>query len=272
MRSRGDVVKKTLPMILGAVLLLAAAYFLYRYVSAPATVPEEAAAIEDDTPVPFAPDGGAPEAEVPPVEVPAEGDAAPETPPPTDLENSDAYLRETMQGKAAFVDKTLEDQKHLIRKMTTAADLAARGKNPSSQLSFLQPGGALAVDERDGKLWLSKRNYQRYEPMVRAFAALDSDFLAALYRELRPLFLDAYAELGNGDDAWEANTRMLADQVIAMEVPDGEIELVESGGMYIYADPELEALAPVQKALIRMGPENALRLQNKLRELRGLLR
>ena len=36
---------------------------------------------------------------------------------------------------------------------------------------------------------------------------------------------------------------------------------------YHYADPRLEALQPAQKQLLRMGPENAERVQDQLRRL-----
>ncbi len=40
---------------------------------------------------------------------------------------------------------------------------------------------------------------------------------------------------------------------------------------YRYVDPKLEALSPAQKQLLRMGPENAQKIQAKLRELAGVL-
>jgi hypothetical protein len=40
---------------------------------------------------------------------------------------------------------------------------------------------------------------------------------------------------------------------------------------YEFADPELSALSSGQKALVRMGPENARRVKAKLRELRAAI-
>ena len=51
----------------------------------------------------------------------------------------------------------------------------------------------------------------------------------------------------------------------------GEVALLQSNVLYEYADPSLESLPPLQKQLLRMGPENLERIQVYLRALRGEL-
>ena len=46
---------------------------------------------------------------------------------------------------------------------------------------------------------------------------------------------------------------------------------MQSNVLYEYADPALESLPPLQKQLLRMGPDNLDRLQGYLRELRDEL-
>ncbi|HKO66785.1 MAG TPA: DUF3014 domain-containing protein, partial [Burkholderiaceae bacterium] len=46
------------------------------------------------------------------------------------------------------------------------------------------------------------------------------------------------------------------------------IVLVQPKVLHQYADPELEALSAGQKAMIRVGPDNASVLKAKLREIR----
>jgi hypothetical protein len=41
--------------------------------------------------------------------------------------------------------------------------------------------------------------------------------------------------------------------------------------MYKYADPELEALPDAQKLLLRMGPDNILKLKTKLQQIQSAL-
>jgi hypothetical protein len=47
--------------------------------------------------------------------------------------------------------------------------------------------------------------------------------------------------------------------------------LVQPNVMYLYADPQLEALSPGQKTLIRMGPANEALLKARLRDLKAQL-
>ena len=49
-------------------------------------------------------------------------------------------------------------------------------------------------------------------------------------------------------------------------VPE-EAELIDDGGVYRWADPQLEHRTAAEKQLLRFGPENALRVQAKLGEL-----
>ena len=52
------------------------------------------------------------------------------------------------------------------------------------------------------------------------------------------------------------------------EIP-GPVALTRPGVLYEYADPGIESRSAGQKALIRMGGENANAIKTKLRELRA---
>jgi hypothetical protein len=55
-------------------------------------------------------------------------------------------------------------------------------------------------------------------------------------------------------------------------VPSDPIAVVPGkGATYAYKDPALEALAPIQKQLLRMGPDNVRRVQARLRAIRAEL-
>ncbi|HKC44456.1 MAG TPA: DUF3014 domain-containing protein, partial [Burkholderiales bacterium] len=58
------------------------------------------------------------------------------------------------------------------------------------------------------------------------------------------------------------------DHLLATPTVTGPIKLARPWVLYEYADPALESRSAGQKALIRMGPENAARLKAKLREIR----
>jgi hypothetical protein len=64
---------------------------------------------------------------------------------------------------------------------------------------------------------------------------------------------------------------MTLDLVIATpEVDLSEARLIRKEAVWIFEDPVIEGLAPIQKQVLRMGPENAEIVKAKATEARGL--
>jgi hypothetical protein len=61
------------------------------------------------------------------------------------------------------------------------------------------------------------------------------------------------------------------DNILATPVIVEPLQLVRESVAYKFADPELEALLPLQKQLLRAGPENTQRLQQQAMALREAL-
>lgn len=194
---------------------------------------------------------------------------SPVSPPPS-LNESDTWIVEEYKDRDAYTDRAL-DGEHLIRKLVTAADLIQRGENPASQLSHLKPAGDFIVEQREEKLFISPQNYARYEPAVKALERLSSDETLKNYEFLLPLFREAYDELGNDNSHWEVRAMETLDRLIEMEIPEGDFEVLDAGGIYIYANDTYEDLPPAQKIMIRIGPENARRVQARLIQLKRAL-
>jgi hypothetical protein len=83
-----------------------------------------------------------------------------------------------------------------------------------------------------------------------------------------PLLESALAEIGIEAPPGEVFETAMRE---VLEVPvlegEGRVELVQPNVMYEFANPELESLSPLQKQVLRMGPENVRRLQSYLRDL-----
>jgi hypothetical protein len=101
--------------------------------------------------------------------------------------------------------------------------------------------------------------------------SLDATALAGVYRTLSPRLEDAYDELGTAGASFDGSMRRVLDQLVATPIPQGPIRVVPRGGVYAFEEPSLERLSPVQKLLLRSGPDNARRIQQRLRELREAL-
>ena len=92
-----------------------------------------------------------------------------------------------------------------------------------------------------------------------------------LYYHFYPLFQSAFDDLGYQDAYFNDHLIALIDHLLATPDVAAPIALVQPNVMYLYADPQLEALSPGQKTLIRMGPANEALLKARLRELKAQL-
>ena len=63
----------------------------------------------------------------------------------------------------------------------------------------------------------------------------------------------------------------LSFQILDVPILEGDVQLVRPKVLYQYADPGLETLSPLQKQVLRAGPQNVDRLQHYLVRLRGAL-
>lgn len=161
---------------------------------------------------------------------------------------------------------------NLARRFVAAADNVSRGVSPRPNLPALVTGG-YRVEEVDGTVHGDPAGYRRYDTVAGIFASLDVDGAARLYRRLSPLFDQAYRDLGYPDADFDDTLRRAIDHLLAAPVPPASpvLEPVGGGG-YAYADPDLEALSPAQKHLLRAGPDNVRKIQTQLRALRAALR
>jgi hypothetical protein len=114
-------------------------------------------------------------------------------------------------------------------------------------------------------------NYQRYTPYVELLEAVDPAQLAAAVRRWQPLLEEAFRQLGYPEGNFDQRLRSVIDEALAAPEPRQPIRLVKPEAYYLYADPELESLTAGQKALLRMGPENAARVKARLAAFREAL-
>lgn len=198
------------------------------------------------------------------------------TPPPLPpLAESDGFIRDLL--KAASPDPHLAEwlgQDNLVRRFATVVDVLADGGLPTRPLAFLAPKSPFMASERGGRVVIDPRTYARYDAVADVIASLDAATCARVYGWVVPLLDEAYKDLGHPQGGVENAVAAGFAELLGAAVPPGEIALtkVEKGHtLYVFTDPDLEALSPAQKALVRMGPSNAAKVQAKLAELRPLI-
>ena len=155
----------------------------------------------------------------------------------------------------------------LVRRFVEAVVDISRGSSPVPALEVLIPDDLFSVQTSGDRLVMPPRSQDRYDVLGEVFAGLDAEKAAQTYRQLLPLFKEAYRELGVPDGEFEEVLARAIGNLLAVDVPEGPLEVREAVDRYVYVDPRFESLTPAQKHMLRLGPENARRVQEKLREI-----
>ena len=243
------------PWIVVAVLIAAtavAAYLFFRGTPAPT----ETTTAEAPAPAPaIAP------------EQPLGADADPIELPP--LDQSDATVRELVRQLSSHpqVAAWLATD-GLIRNFTLVVTNIADGKTPAAQLKALKPAAPFAVNTAGDDLHIDPRSYERYTGIAAAVTSIDPAGSARLYTLLKPRIEEASAELGNQGTSFDSTLERAIVRLLETPIPDGPLRVTTKGATgYQYDNALLEALPAAQKQLLRMGPQNARMVQDRLRQI-----
>jgi len=159
------------------------------------------------------------------------------------------------------------EQGGLVRRIAGAVQLVADGDSPRPVLSFMQPKRGFGVERKNGKLYMSAASASRYDDVTRALASVDARAAGRLYATLSDYLESAYAEIAPQGKHFDAGFKAAVDRLAAVPVSDEpvEVEPMQTGVGWAFADPKLEKLKPAEKHLLRMGPKNAKTIVKQLK-------
>ncbi len=189
------------------------------------------------------------------------------------LDKSDAVTRNGIAGLSSHptVLRSLQGNR-LIERFTLLIDSIKRGKLPHKQFKAFAPKGHfIAREQNSGVYVLDPENYNRYDYVAKIFGSLDPHAVSEVYNKLKPLFQEAYENLGYPNQNVDDALLTAIGRIESTPVLTGEVRLIRPSVMYKYADSNLEAMNSVQKQLIRMGPGNTKIIQAKLKEIKKVL-
>jgi hypothetical protein len=194
---------------------------------------------------------------------------APELP---SLDNSDDFVRERIllikHKRDLEIWLNTDD---LIRRSASYLDGLSRGVVLSKIFALSAPKGSFATHREGTAIWLNAGNYERYNNTVAVLSTLDMKAIAQMFHFIRPLLENAFAEMGYRPRQMDGIILQAIDNIMQTPVIAEPIQLTRDSVAYKYADSELEALLPIQKQLLRTGPENTRRLQQQAKALRDAL-
>lgn len=157
----------------------------------------------------------------------------------------------------------------LARRWVATIDNLPREQVAVEVRAMRPPDGPLATRGEEEALTIAPDNSARYARYMALLSAIDAGQAAALYRRFYPLLQEAYEELGYPGQYFNDRVIAVIDHLLATPDVAEPIRLVHPSVMYRFADPKLESLSAGQKALLRIGRENAAEVKKKLRALRA---
>jgi len=155
-----------------------------------------------------------------------------------------------------------------IRKFVMVIDNLAQGKIAKKYLPIPKPEHKFKHTEDDIKVYLDPAGFERYTPYISLFESVDNEMARALYQRYSPLMDQAFGELGYPNRNFHDTLIQAFDVLLTAPIMEEDIELVRPSVLYKFAYPTLENSPAAHKQLIRMGPDNTRRLQEKVEQLK----
>lgn len=189
-----------------------------------------------------------------------------------ELARSDGPILESLSGVAPRAELgRFGNIGDFTRRVVVTVDNLPRERIPAQYSVVQRIPGALAVATEDGAMVLKPENYRRYDAFVGFAESVGAKQLARIYLRYYPLFQQEYRAMGYPKGHFHDRVIEAIDDMLAAPRLSGPIRLLQPRVFYVFEDPALESLSAGRKIMIRVGPENAARLERLLRELRAEL-
>ncbi len=236
------------------------------------TVPEELVMVQppvEPAPAPI-------EAEVPaaPIAAPVATEVQPKTPPAPVVteETGDRYARESIDavnGGKALAQFVAGD--YVVERAVAIIDALRRGEVPYKLLPVGKPSTTFPISDDGLRVTLDAAGFSRYDGFAQWVGGLDTTALVSLLNDYEIIATQALTRMGVSDFDIRSAVLAATTQILSTPQVAVDAELMRREANWVYIDPELEALSSLQKQVLRMGPENADIIQQKARDIRGVL-
>jgi len=160
---------------------------------------------------------------------------------------------------------------NIIERSASLIYLMAQGDVPYKLLPVSRPKAAFPISDDGTQVVTDPAGFERYDALTQWLQSLDLESLLSSLEWFIPLFREAWSHYGEDPAAFDMAVVMTLDLVIATpELDLSEARLIRKETVWIFEDPAIEGLAPIQKQVLRMGPANAEVVKAKAAEARGL--
>ncbi len=188
------------------------------------------------------------------------------------LDDSDAVMRQLIStlSKNPLMAKLLAT-KALVRGAVLAVEQIGDGKTPANPLAALRPGTRLAIVGSGDSGKIDPMSYARWSGATASLVETDPGEAAQVYVTLKPLFDEAYRELGHPNGDFDTSIVRAINTLNDTPKISGDPLLMRRPGYFEHADPQLRGILPVQKEMILIGPDNRQKVMSWLKRFAAAL-
>jgi hypothetical protein len=184
------------------------------------------------------------------------------------LAESDSFVRNLVQGLSSRPElATWLATPDLVRNAAVIVDNIAEGVSPAKHLQEFAPTQPFRTSGSGATEVTDPRSYARYNSLADAVDSIDAAGAVKAYRNMRPLFDEAYRDLGHPDGNFDVALQRAISRLLATPDVPADARLTSHVESYHYANEDYESLSGAQKQLLRMGPRNVRLVKDKLREI-----
>lgn len=196
----------------------------------------------------------------------------PARPPLPSLQESDATVRDALADvPLGTAGQQFLLPSNIIERTTSVVYLLAEGEVPYKLLPIARPKAAFPITDDGLQVTADPEGHARYDAFAVWIQSLDIESLLAAVDWLLPLFREAWSFYGESESSFDQAVLYALDLIIyTPEVETSDARLFRKEAVWLYEDPALEALPPIQKQLLRMGSANASAIKAKAREVQLL--
>ena len=147
----------------------------------------------------------------------------------------------------------------------------AQGSLPENVAILTPPRQDFAVFKQANNFFITPESFTRYNVYAQTFAHIETNDLLALLNQYAPQINSQFEQIAPPNTSFNTTLINAINRLLDTPSVNLPIAVISDSAMYQFANPQLEALLPVQKQLLRMGPDNMRIIKAKLRELRTRL-
>lgn len=166
---------------------------------------------------------------------------------------------------------TLIVNESIIANMVATVVNTADGKLPENVSMLTAPKNKFSVFTQGDNQFITPESFTRYNVYAQTFAAIETDSLLRLLNDYNDEITTQFAQITLPNSDFNLTLINAINELLDTPTVSLPIAVESDSVMYRFVNPQLEALSPAQKQLVRMGPDNMRLVKRKLRELRDAL-